>query len=199
MNRFKLTPLRLAVAAVALVIAAVGGIGFGRAATGAAGPANTAGQGATAYLIGLDGRAQVPSFVQSVLVGEGATLATTLATAGSGTHESQLLAVRVAGATCVTATHAGGHIVEPLNCNNDAYLRVFTDANGSGDIGSTPAASRLLAVASREVARVDVTFQDGSATTAKPDGNGVVVIASVARPTSVTAIAADGTTLAVLG
>lgn len=199
MNRFKLTPRRLTAAAAVVVVTAAGGIGFGRAAIDTTGPANTAGRAATAYAIGLDGLARLPAFAQSVLVDYGATLATVLATAGSGTDESQLLAVRVAGVTCLTATHGGGHIVEPLNCDNDAYLRVFSDANGSGDVGGAPSASRLLAVVSREVTAVDVTFADGRTTTLKPDGRGVVAVESAARPVSVTAVGADGTKLAGLG
>jgi hypothetical protein len=186
--------------AVMLAVAAVAGIGVAVAATDSgATRANTAGVGGSAPRVTSTLAIAVPTLVGAVTNGA-IQSATVVGEVGSGGHQSLLVAVQQNAVNCFTATHADGAIVEALNCAQDAYLRVWDDASGSGEVDTSKASSqRVIALASGEVASVAFRFADGSSRTAKPDENGVAAVEIVApesRVVAVTALDAGGQPLA---
>lgn len=192
--------LNLKAAAVLVAVAAAGGIAVATAATGSSVTPNTSGVGGSAPKLGAAIALPVPTLVSSV-TGAGAK-ATVVGAVGSGAHRALLLAVEQGGLTCFTASHADGAIVEPLNCAQDAYLRVWDDMSGSGDVATGVSSQRVLTLASAEVDAVVFALADGTTKTLTPDANGVAALetsSAAARVVGVTALDAGGQALAQVG
>lgn len=198
-------------AAVLCVLLAIAiGVGVAQASRQDAGGvvrANTAGQGAHPHPFNVAAAPAangVSETLHSVLADAGVTKVMTVAQVGAGDHVAQLVAAtRPGGDVCFTVAHAAGRIVEPLNCDSGAYLRIWTGASGSGDPAvENSSSARLIALVSAEVSTVRVTFADGSSRLLTPDSLGVVSIESAGGaelPLRVDALATDGTPLVTLG
>lgn len=123
-----------------------------------------------------------------------------VAKVGTGQQVAQLIAVEMGdGRTCFTASHATGKIVEPLNCGADAYIRLWSDAHGTGEPSTDNVeSSRIIVLVATEVQRVRVTFDDGSTRTLAPNSSGAVALeagATSPKPVLLDALAEDGSTL----
>jgi hypothetical protein len=184
-----------------LAVAVAGGIGFARAASPtAAEQANTFGSGGTTrslHFAPTASAAGLSAVADSVLADANVVRSARLASLGSGDHAAALVAAATAtGSTCFTATHAGGKIVEPLNCQSGAYLRVWNDASGDGAPSIANSTSqRVFAVVSQEVASVRISFADGSSRLLLPDSAGAIAIATsggASRATRLEALGTDG-------
>jgi hypothetical protein len=184
-----------------LVVAAAAGLGVAAAATdNESTRANTAGSGASAPRVAATLAIAVPALVGR---GTGGGSAAVVGEIGSGERQSLLLAVPRGGVTCFTATHAEGAIVEPLNCAQDAYLRVWNESSGNGEVNTQKSTSqRVLALVSAEVDAVAFHLADGAVETQKPDAGGVAALetfAPAARVVSVVALDQRGQPLAEVG
>jgi hypothetical protein len=200
-------PLAVLATCAAVGLGAFIGVSSAAPSGNPSGIANTAGSGGHPHSVQAAGAvapvATLPAPAQAALGAIGAKAAAPLVSVGTGSHATNVYAATDAGgATCIEVTHAGGNIAEPANCVSDAYLRVWSDASGTGAPGSgTIVSKRIVAAVSTEVRTVRVTFADGSSRDLSPDANGLVTLetgAGQAVPTSVSAIDAAGTTLASL-
>jgi hypothetical protein len=177
--------------AVMVVFAVAAGIGIAAGATGSASaPPNTAGAGGSPPKVPVALPLAVPALVDSATAGVQDT-ATVVGKVGSGEHESLLVAVQHGGLTCFTATHAAGAIVEPLNCAQDAFLRVWDDTSGSGDLASGANSQRVFALVAAEARAVVFVLADGTTKTVIPDASGVAALETDAAPRVVLVRAVD--------
>jgi hypothetical protein len=199
----KLRRVRVIVVLALVAIAFAACIGFaGASAPGPNVPPNTLGSGGHPYAITAPaGAVSSPAAqgpIETVLSDAGATGgAIPIAAVGSGGDTATLLAVtRADGQECLTVAHAGGKIVEPLNCASGAYMRVWLDQTGSGEV---PTTTHVIVVVSREVNRVQASFADGTTLTEYPDGNGVVTIETDRGAPVLTALPANGASLGSIG
>jgi hypothetical protein len=188
------------VAAVVTAGAIATGLAFGLAANPRAnGTPNTFGMGASARSITGTPIAEtsLSTTARDALATAGARNPARIASVGSGSQQAVLLQVNnAAGDSCLTVSHFGGKVVEPLNCHGDAYLRTWTDASGSGEIGPTGIGSvRTITAVAADVRTLRVSFADGSSRLIAPDRNGVVTLVSAAAPTNVEALGTDGSVL----
>jgi hypothetical protein len=193
------TTIRLGLAGLALTVAATAtGIALARAnAPVPPAQANAFGSGATprpVQIAASQSARGISPVADSLLTAAQATASARVAVVGRGAGAATLFAVKQpSGEICFSVAHAGGNIVEPLNCHSDAYMRVWSDASGSGvtDIAQS-VSQHVIAVVSQEVLAVRVTFADGSSKLAYPTAVGVISASTAGGASRVTQLEALG-------